>query len=364
MLKSKSASNIRWTQNKSNGNGYMDQRISSLDGTRAISITLVITAHLKLTEGWPLAWRLDYGNLGVRTFFVISGFLITSLLLKEINRTGSVNLKDFYVRRTFRIMPAYYIYIGVIALLIPTGWVAATYSDLLPALAYYANYDHPNLALGMTWSLSVEEQFYLLWPATLFFLGLRRAKIACFVLLFTAPVFRLLYEWHWWPLYSKFASESVCDTLATGCLLALFRERLWSISLYRRLVESKLAFLVLPAAILLMAAQPPMWCQVTIGLSLLNFGIAIALDRCMRFPDAGVAKFLNITPVVWIGTISYSLYLWQQIFAFNDHLPTPVKLAYMLGMAILSYYVIERPFLAMRRRLQAQPVMALDPSVS
>lgn len=341
----------------------MDQRISSLDGARAISIALVVLAHLRLTVGWPLLWRVDYANLGVRTFFVISGFLITSLLLKEIKRTGSVDLKDFYVRRAFRIMPAYYFYAGTIAVLIPTGLVAATYSSLLPAVFYYSNYHLASGALGMTWSLSVEEQFYLLWPATLFFLGLRRAKLACFVLLFTAPAFRLLYEWHYWPFYSKFASESVCDTLATGCLLALFRERLWSISLYRRCVESGWAFLILPAAILLAAAQRPVWFQVTIGVSLLNFGIAITLDRCMRFPKVGAARFLNLTPVVWLGTISYSLYLWQQIFAFNDHLPVLLKLACMFGMATLSFYAIERPFLALRRRLQRQPDMALGTSV-
>jgi peptidoglycan/LPS O-acetylase OafA/YrhL len=249
-------------------------------------------------------------------------------------------------------VPAYYVLVAVVVLLIPTGLVLANYADLPGALAYYTNYRKTVGSLGMTWSLSVEEQFYVLWPTAIVLLGLRRAKLACLLLLLTAPVFRLLSDFHEWPTYPKFAFESVCDALATGCLLALFRERIWSIDGYRRAMELGLAPVPLVAALLFLAAQPTPLLRDVIGIPAANIGLAIMLDRCMRMPATGIARLLNWRPVVWIGTISYSLYLWQQLFAFGNHLPAWAKIAGIFATASLSYYLIEQPFLAIGRRFR------------
>ena len=116
----------------------MDRRIPSLDGARTVSITLVVVWHIfNMT---PILWRFDYGNLGVRTFFVISGFLITSLLMRELQKTGTIRLRTFYARRFMRLMPAYWFYVAIVAALIPTGLVDATWHKLIPALTYTANY--------------------------------------------------------------------------------------------------------------------------------------------------------------------------------------------------------------------------------
>jgi peptidoglycan/LPS O-acetylase OafA/YrhL len=101
-------------EHEEDGQGDMDKRIPSLDGARAVSITLVFASHLVSVYDTPIVWRFDYGNLGVRIFFVISGFLITSILLAERERTGHIRLIEFYIRRAFRIVPAYYTSLALI----------------------------------------------------------------------------------------------------------------------------------------------------------------------------------------------------------------------------------------------------------
>jgi peptidoglycan/LPS O-acetylase OafA/YrhL len=326
----------------------MDRRIPSLDGIRAASILLVIASHLSLP--FPTLARVDYGNLGVRIFFVISGFLITTLLLREREKTGNISIRSFYARRFFRIVPAYYTFLLVMALLIPTGWLRASFAGLVPAATFTMNYFPVTMTLVHSWSLSVEEQFYLLWPSALVLFGLRGATYGCTALLFTAPIFRELSSVGLWPTPEATAFESVCDALAVGCLLALLRERLWGQSLYRACVSSPYVLLI-PAAVLGgMAAAPGSAIVQTLSLSLLNVGIALTLDRYMRFPQTVVGRILGLAPVVWIGNISYSLYLWQQPFTFNT-LPLHwyEKLAGCFACAAASYYFVERPGLRLRR---------------
>jgi hypothetical protein len=135
--------------------------------------------------------REDLGNLGVRTFFVISGFLITTLLLDERAATGSISLKKFYLRRVFRIFPASYVYIAIIALLSALGVITLKHNDLLCAVTYTVNNHYErSWWVGHLWSLSVEEQFYLLWPAVMVWLGTKKAFWVAVVTVILAPLFR------------------------------------------------------------------------------------------------------------------------------------------------------------------------------
>lgn len=344
-------------------------RIASLDGARAVSIGLVILSHLRLLRHLPLLWRLDeqnffaygpyidLGNLGVRVFFVISGFLITHLLLEEERRTGSISLRRFYLRRVLRIIPAYWAYLAVIAILIPSGIASAHWSELASAFVYITDYRIPHGALTHTWSLSVEEQFYLLWPAVLVLLGGARGYRACLVVLIAAPLLRTLSDLGIVATSSKFSFDASCDALAVGCILALFRERLWRFTAYRRLVSSPAVFLAALASLPLMSELVPFSVRDLIGIPLLNIGVAMALDRCMRNPVSLSGKFLNLPLLVWLGTLSYSLYLWQQFWAFGSfRLPLPLRLSGMLLCACGSYYLIERPLLGLRARLRRVPV--------
>jgi len=347
----------------------MEQRISSLDGARAIAVTLVFVWHLLVKSDIPLIWRVDYGNLGVRIFFVISGFLITFLLLAERERTGTISIRDFYVRRIFRILPAYVVFLLVMLAVLPTGWLVLHKVDFLPSAAFFSDYETPTDALGHTWSLSVEEQFYLLWPGAIVLLGLRRAVYACIALLLIAPTFRMLVDLSLWPEPPMRGFECVADALACGCILAVARERLWNNPLYRRLVSSPYLVLI-PLATLLFMAVTIVRARIlyhTIGMPILNFSIVMMLDRYMRFPDTTrTGRWLNWAPIAWLGTISFSLYLWQEpMSCVTGHLPLTVKVLGALALAVASRYFVELPFLALRRRLSVRAsVLASDASAA
>jgi len=342
----------------------MEKRIPSLDGLRAISISLVIFSHLTLAHPLPLLWRVQYGKLGVRVFFVISGFLITSLLLKELTRTGRISLTGFYIRRLFRIAPAYYVFLAFVALLIPTGWVLAHYSSVVFSAIYINDYTFDGGTLGHTWSLAVEEQFYLLWPLAM--AVSRRPERICYVVLLISPVFRLLSSYNLWPTDPQLAFECVSDALATGCLLAILRERLWAKTAYRALVGSRWAIAVTVLVLLVLAVFPSSVILWVLGGSALNVAIAMLLDRYIRSPQTRIGRGLNWAPVAWLGTMSYSLYLWQQPW-MTEMLSFPwyVKVACALACASASYYLIERPALALRdrwiKRGRTAPISAITP---
>ncbi|HEY0252534.1 MAG TPA: acyltransferase, partial [Kofleriaceae bacterium] len=168
-------------------------RIATLDGLRAISIVVVLFAHLVGTRNMPAIGHTEWvGEVGVRTFFIISGFLITTLLLREREKTGDVSLKAFYVRRVFRIMPAFYTYIAVFAALTMIGWVAIARVDFAYAIAYIMNFhEHHGWELGHLWSLAVEEQFYFIWPVAFVLLGTRGALKFALGAVIAAPILRV-----------------------------------------------------------------------------------------------------------------------------------------------------------------------------
>jgi peptidoglycan/LPS O-acetylase OafA/YrhL len=337
-------------------------RIPCLDGLRACSILLVLLGHLRGTHGFsalPGQQLLgDVANLGVRCFFIISGFLITHLLLKEFSQRGSISLRAFYIRRTFRIFPAFYTFFGIIVFFTLVGIISIPALDLACAGTYTINF-LPRKAweVGHLWSLAVEEQFYLLWPICLVALGIKRARTVALAALLLAPACRI-GTWYLLPEYRSIITKAfptICDTIATGCLLACFRERLWKTGWYRALLESR-AFVLVPAVVLISNmfashTRP----DLIMGQSIRNVGIAICIDWCLRNAASWPGRFLNWGPMVWIGALSYSLYLWQQIFlnrnsnAFVCSFPLNVMLAF--SVATLSYYLVERPCLRARVKL-------------
>jgi peptidoglycan/LPS O-acetylase OafA/YrhL len=340
-------------------------RIPSLDGLRAIAISLVIICHLGNDLG--ITDFFNSGDLGVRVFFVISGFLITGLLLKEFDRDGTISLAQFYFRRTLRIFPAFYAYLAIMLLVSALGWSHLTPAGAIPAVTYTSNFwsmgSQSGYVTSHTWSLSTEEQFYVIWPALLLLSGRKLAPYVLLVLVISSPLLRgAIYVYTRQPALVT-ATYLNLDHIGMGCLLAFWRNGLHSNALYMRIISSRAVYL-LPVLILIVAAQGnhPSFHR-TVGLFLINAAIALCIDWAVTFPQGMVGRELNRTWVVWIGTLSYSIYLWQQPFlhfysdppALTGPLPAwfthpVVALACTLACAMASFYLIERPCLKFRDR--------------
>jgi peptidoglycan/LPS O-acetylase OafA/YrhL len=351
----------------------LDNRIPSLDGLRALSIGLVLIGHLAGTPWFPLSRDVgsfwNFGDFGVRVFFVISGFLITGLLLDEIAKAGRIRLGRFYFRRTLRIFPPYYAYLFVMFGAAALGFVQLAPYDAAYSLSYTSNYyTERSWFVGHTWSLSVEEQFYLLWPATLILAGVRRGVWIAGAVVLLAPVIRLL-EWNLMPAVGAGIGhrfETIADAIAIGCVLAGTREFLHRQPLYMKALASPL-FVVVPIAAVAGAIthdHPQVWFGP--GMTLTNICLALVIDWCVTFHDGRIGRVLNAAPLVFVGWISYSLYLWQQPFlhrtSTSEIAAFPVNLLLAVICALASYFLIERPSLTLRRALEVRWFKTMPPS--
>lgn len=336
-------------------------RIPGLDGLRAVSIAIVLCAHSMGTRNMPRMPNIAvFGDLGVRTFFVISGFLITTLLLAEYENTGRISLRDFYIRRVYRIFPAFYVYLTLILVAAALGWLSVPAEDVVYAATYTMNF-HAERSwwLGHLWSLAVEEQFYLMWPLVLSLLRPRRALWFAIAVIAATPMLRVA-AWILWPSIRPLTDQAfpfVGDALATGCVLALARERLEASPTYLAWLDAP-TFWVLPLACIAALAVPRVSFNLAFGVTIGNLGIAMAIHRCVRHPTLRVGRVLASRPFVYVGALSYSLYLWQQPFVNrrgDSILNTfPIHLAIAFGAAMLSYYLVENPVLALRARRAAR----------
>jgi peptidoglycan/LPS O-acetylase OafA/YrhL len=324
-------------------------RIPSLDGLRALSIAFVLLGHLSGTAGFPIPTPTvsgRYSEFGVRVFFVISGFLITTLLLKEHEKFGKIDLVAFYRRRLYRIFPAAYAYIGIISLL---AWSSLSDTSIIQAITYTSNYSTKKPWLfGHLWSLSVEEQFYLLWPAVLILFFRHRLSITIGTVV-VAPLLRFASLSLGYDRVGEYF-PTVADALAIGCLLAIIKPLL-----------DKHFHLFTPfrmAMVAIVTLTIPYFANRTkifvLGASILQVGIAL----CIYYSVKRGFALLNGRLIAWIGTLSYSLYLWQQAF-LNRHILSswtafPVNLGLALAAACASYYLIEKPFLALGHKHTAK----------
>jgi peptidoglycan/LPS O-acetylase OafA/YrhL len=341
------------------------RRIPSLDGLRAVSIGLVLFEHLAGTAGFPIGLETvrrfigEPGSLGVRIFFVISGFLITSLLLEEIRTTGSLSLGGFYVRRMFRIFPAAYTFIAVAYLLSRLGLIQVLERDFLHAVTYTMNFHTPkSYWMVHLWSLSVEEQFYMFWPALLLVAGVRGATFVAVAQVLLAPVIRLII-WYRFPAHRDFQQfEAVMDSIASGCLLAVWKPWMLRQPAAVAFLRSRWFFAVPVAILAVMCLSERSFAVYMAHDSFMNVAIAICVGRFVAFPGDLAGRFLNLPAVRYVGTLSYSLYLWQELFvdrkstAAIESFPLNLLLAFAVGIA--SFTLVEQPMLRLRARLAAR----------
>ena len=342
------------------------RNIPSLDGMRALSILIVILAHsswfLPVAIANSLSFQAVIGNgrNGVAVFFVISGYLITTLLCREYDKTGTISLKDFYLRRTLRIFPPYYFFLAVMAVLWWLQIIPEHPLSFLAAATYtFALYPHPSgYFIAHSWSLSIEEIFYLFWPLA-FLLGHRRGSAAriAWLLIVIMPILRLVIYFSVPDLrgHEGYMVHGWVDTMMIGCLLALKRESSkWQAFCSRYLNAWSAALLAIigfwgiTGLLLVLPKQYASFITLCFKPTILAVCIGGVLIYLIQHPFSWVGRILNHPIIRHIGVLSYSLYLWQQLFVSN-HLPClPQGYLYALAAAEFSYWIVERPSLRFR----------------
>ena len=331
-----------------------------------MAISLVIFCHLQL-PGHALEGLAAYGAVGVHLFFAISGFLITNRLLEESRAAASIGLSSFYIRRAFRILPAALVYLGALCGIgFGLGRIPLNAGQVLASALFYRNYWRGPGAetwyTGHYWSLSVEEHFYLLWPGLLVLLGRRRARWMVPALASLFALWRAMdthfgwiaaFEPGWRGLVER--TDYRMDGLLWGCAAAFLwdsaRVREWLLAHSR----SVWAVAAVAAVALCLIAQPP-------GFeALLALLMPVPLVLTAANPDGWLGRLLESPLASWWGRLSYSVYLWQQLFLPAYWLPSslgfaqrlPWNLVLIVACASASYYLVERPLRRIGRRLAA-----------
>jgi peptidoglycan/LPS O-acetylase OafA/YrhL len=320
----------------------------------------VIASHAALLSGFTTAYNI--GDLGVRIFFVISGFLITGLLVQELDRTDKIDLLKFYFRRTLRIFPPYYFFLLVFALLAVAGKIKIAFVQFLPVFTYLSDYIFPGeWNFDHAWSLSVEEQFYLLYPGLFVLFSRKKIEWLLMLTVLICPVLRFV-DFNLFsylnPIWLTKGFQANVDTLAIGCLLALKRKSLHSNGLYQALLNSKLAYLM-PVFVFLINTQID-YAGLNMGLwfSVNNILIAFTIDWAVTRCDNVFGKVLNSPPFVFIGMMSYSIYLWQQPFLNpqpqSKYFSFPFSLIGFVAFCSFSYFVVEKYSLRVRKKYETE----------
>jgi peptidoglycan/LPS O-acetylase OafA/YrhL len=339
---------------------------------------LVVVASHAYVPGAPS------GNVGVTIFFCLSGFLITRLLLAEDDRVGRIDLRGFYARRIRRLYPALLVMTSVVLVFLAAGWADGfahrTGVGALAAVAYSANWvavvnGHDLGLLTHTWSLSVEEQFYLVWPPLLVAIaalhrGNRRPHVVLVgvlvgIMLAAAGWRVALISWGVPTLRLGWGTDTVAVRFAIGCLLAVVVETSRGHQLVRRW-SPRLG----PSAVVLLAASAALgdrWSLlVRVGyFRLVALATAVVIAWVLTHPSR-LRTVLESPVLVKAGLISYGLYLWHSpIFRLLEErldlawpLLVPMQLSIAVAVAVASYRFVELPFLRRERTPAPEPSVA------
>ncbi len=343
--------------------------LPTLDGWRAIAILMVMFCH-ETVHGISFLntrWFQLYGDKGVDIFFAISGILICSRLLDEESRFGHISIKHFYVRRAFRILPPALAYLLVIGLLALAGVIVVPLRQWVASAFFYRNYGRlagvadtgVSWYTGHFWSLSVEEHFYLLLPALLL---LTRRHLRVPVLLFIALAVlgnRAMQlstrPWHMISYHTDVRMDSLLFPAILAVLLHADRNR----------NKARKWFAAWPFLAIIMVALFMLWHDTFTQRTILALFVPLVIMGSILAPNNLFGRFLEWRPLRFVGKISFSLYLWQQLFISRLYrfqhplgiLDTwPFDIAATFVCAVLSYYLLELPLVRIGHRFASSKI--------
>jgi peptidoglycan/LPS O-acetylase OafA/YrhL len=345
-------------------------RIPSLDGIRALSFALVFAGHAGLNWIVPTTF-------GVTVFFFLSGFLITTLLRTELESTGTVSLKGFYLRRALRILPPFYVAFAFVFLLSTLAVVppASEPPSMAAVLFHFSNYyivQHDNegflTGTGVYWSLAVEEHFYLVFPCL--YLAVTRIwktprahalSLVAICLLVLAWRSVLVVVGHTSELRTSVATDTRFDSLLFGCILGLVENPVLDKSVLPPLRWKLLFFLGLGGLLLSFVVRNEVFRE-TVRYDLQGVSLIPIFVCAVRYPTWLPIRPLNFKPIALIGACSYSMYLVHLtvlgvLSATLGAAPWPLAvpllgLVLTFGLAALMYKCVENPCAALRRQLR------------
>ena len=350
-------------------------RIPSLDGIRAISFMLVFADHAGLARSLPVL----SGDLGVTIFFFLSGFIITTLMRSEFERTGSLNIGYFWLRRALRILPPFFLVVGAATLLAlvlyPPGTVYRP--AMLAELLFYANYwgiygvNRETPGTGVVWSLAVEEHFYLLFPLLYaamqkWQMARQRQALLLWGLCAAALVWRcvLVMALHATSTRIYIATDTRVDSILFGCALAVWNNP--ALDPPPRIPPNFWKYLLLPAALAAIVASVvfgDFLFKHTAYFSVQGVALTCVFIGAVRYPQWPLLRWLNWRPVAFIGVMSYSLYLVHDVLlrAARQLLPNHhggqhavIALAASMIAAWTIYVLVEKPCARLRKKLGRQ----------
>jgi peptidoglycan/LPS O-acetylase OafA/YrhL len=346
---------------------YATGAIPSLDGIRAVAVTLVFFAHSGLEKLIP-------GGLGVTIFFVLSGYLITTLMRTEYARSGAISYRNFYLRRLLRLLPPLFIVVAAAGLMSALSLIDGgfTWGGMLSALFYFGNYhviwhDYRGMpaGIGVVWSLAIEEHYYLFYPP-LAALLLRVGRIGLSVTLLSILCAAVL-AWRYWLVFHggseahlTMATDTRVDAILIGCLMALLRNPwLDRVPAPKAINDWGVAIVSVAVLIGTLLYRDEVF-RLTARYTLQSLAIApliyLAVARADRLPF----RWLNARPLVYIGTISYTIYLSHHVILLGlaKHWPQLNWFWLTLVGAMLVWAVaepmrrwVEQPCARLRKRL-------------
>jgi peptidoglycan/LPS O-acetylase OafA/YrhL len=353
--------------------------IPSLDGIRALSFLIVFVAHDGV-EAVP-------GLFGVAVFFFLSGYLITTLMRIEIETTGTLSVKNFFLRRAFRILPPFYLVLLLILWIVRAGWLAGTYTrwDLVASLLYMTNYWNIYVrsimmpGFNIFWSLAVEEHFYLIFPfVVLVMLRLRISKRAQTVFLLGACaavlIWRciLVFKLHSldmtfgpvaFPLRTMYATDTRLDSILFGCVLALWGNPMLDSRPRHSWVATLAGIVALLATFVIRAPE----FRETFRYSVQGLALMPLFISAIRLHDHWAFAWLNSRWLRWIGVLSYTLYLVHypalnlaEQWSNNRLAVGVVALTMSLAVAHLMHLFVEKPMAAVRRRFGSRAAEIME----